>query len=57
MGDSDDLAPDIGSFIGCFIGNTWTVSTVILPSLKKKSDNQNPIRMVEVLADDVKERI
>ena len=45
------------SFMGCFIGNIWTVSTVILSSSKKKSVNQDPTRMVGVLADDVKERI
>ena len=35
MRDSNDSAPDVGSFIGSFIGNTWTVSAVILPSFKK----------------------
>jgi len=57
MGDSNDFAPDVGFFIGCFIGNIWTVSTVILPSFKKKSVNQNLTGMVGVLADDVIERI
>jgi len=37
MGDSNDFAPDVGFFIGCFIGDIWTVLTVILPSFKKKS--------------------
>ena len=57
MSDAKDFASDIVSFMGCFIGNIWTVSTVILPSFKKKSINQNPTRMFGVLADNVKERI
>jgi len=57
MGNSNDFAPDVGSFIGCFIGNIWTVSTVILPSFKKKSVNEDPTGMVGVLADEVIERI
>ena len=48
---------DIVSFVGCFIGNIWTVWTFILPSLKKKSIDENPTRVVGVLADYVKERI
>ena len=52
-----DFASDIVSFVGCFIGNKWTVSTVILRSFKKKSIDENPTRMVGFLADDVKERI
>ena len=43
--------------MGCFIGNIWTVSTVILPSFKKKSINNDPAGVVGVLADDIKERI
>ena len=35
----------------------WTVSTVILPSFKKKSIDENPTRVVGVLADYVKEGI
>jgi len=57
MGDSNDLAPDIGSFISYFIGNIWSVSTVILPSLRKMSVNEHPPRIVGVLADDAIERI
>jgi len=57
MGDSNDFTPDVGSFIGYFIENIWTLSTVILPSFKKKSVNEHPTRMVGVLADDVIERI
>jgi len=57
MGDSNDITPDVGCFIGCFIENIWTVSTVILPSFKKKSVNEDPTRMVGVLTDDVIERI
>ena len=57
MGNAKDFASDIFSFVGCFIGNIWTVSTVILPSFKKKSINENPTRVVGVLADYVKERI
>ena len=57
MSDSKNFAPDVVSFIGCFIGNIWTVSTVILSSFNKKSIIDDPARVVEVLADDVKERI
>ena len=57
MGNAKDLASDIVSFVGCFIGNIWTVSTVILHSFKKKPIDENPTRVVGVLADDVKERI
>ena len=57
MGNAKDFASDIVSFVGCFIGDIWTVSTVILPSLKKESINENPTRVVGVLADYVKERI
>jgi len=57
MGDSNDFAPDVGSFIGSLIDHLWTVSTVMLPSFKKKSVDENPTRMVGVLADDVIERI
>ena len=57
MGNVKDFASDIVSFMGCFLGNIWTVSTVILPSFKKKSIDENPTRVVGVLANDVKERI
>ena len=57
VGNSDNFAPDVVSFIGCFIGNIWTVSIVILPSFKKKSINNNPAGVVVILADDIKERI
>ena len=57
MCNAKDFASDIISFLGCFIGNIWTVSTVILPSLKKKSIDENPTRVVGVLADYIKERI
>ena len=46
VGNSDDFAPDVISFIGCFIGNIWTVSTVILPSFEKKSINNYPAGVV-----------
>ena len=39
MSDAKDFASDVVSFIDCFIGNIWTVSTVILPSFKKESVN------------------
>ena len=39
MGNAKDFAFDVISFVSCFIGNIWTVSTVILPSFKKKSIN------------------
>ena len=57
MSDVKDFASDIISFMGCFIGNIWTVSTVILPSFKKQSIDENPTRVVGVLVDDVKERV
>jgi len=57
MGDGKYFAPDIGLFIGGFLGNIWTVSTVILMSFKTKSVNQEPTRMLELLADKVIERI
>ena len=57
VGNPDNLAPDAVSCIGCFIGNIWTVSTVILPSFKKKSVNNDPAGVVGVFADDIKERI
>jgi len=57
MGDGNDFAPDVGSFIGCSIGIIWTVSTIILPSLKKKSVNKYPTRMLVAFADDVITRI
>ena len=57
MGNAKDFAPDVISVVGCFVGNIWTVSTVILPSFKKKSINKNPTRVVGALADDIKERI
>ena len=57
MSNAKDFASDAISFMGCFIGNIWTVSTVILPSFKKKSIDENRTRMVGVPADDVKERI
>ena len=57
VGNPDNFAPDVVSFIGCFRGNIWTVSTVILPSFKKKSVNYDLAGVVGVLADDIKERI
>ena len=57
VGNPDNFAPDVVSCIGCFIGNIWTVSTVILPSFKEKSVNNDPARVVGVLADYIKERI
>ena len=55
--DSKNFASKVASFICCFIRNIWTVSTVILPSFKKRSIDQNPTRIVGVFADYVKERI
>ena len=57
VGNSENFAPDVVSRIGCFIGNKWTVSTVILPSFKKKSINNNPAGVVGVRADNIKEGI
>ena len=57
MGNAQDFTPDVAFFVGCFIGNIWRVSTVILPTFKKKSIDENPTRVVVVLADYVKERI
>ena len=57
MSNAKDFASDVIPFVGCIIGNIWTVSSVILPSFKKKSIDENPTRMVGVLADNVKERI
>ena len=57
MGNAKDFAFDVVSFVGCFIGNIWTVSTVILPWFKKKSIDESPTRVVGVLAKYVKERI
>ena len=52
-----EFASDIISFVGFFIGNIWTVSTVILPSFKKESIHETLTRVVGVLADYVKDRI
>ena len=57
MGDAKNFASDVVFFMGCFIGNVKTVSTVILPSFKKKSISENPTRMVGIFVEDVKERI
>ena len=57
VGNPDNFVPDVVSCVGCFIGNIWTVSTVILPSFKKKSINNDPAGVVGILADDIKERI
>ena len=57
VGNSDNFTPYVVSFISCFIGNIWTVSTVILPSFEKKSINNDPAGVVGVLADDIKERM
>ena len=57
MSNAKDFASDIVSFVGCFIGNIWTVPTVILPSLKKTYIDEDRTRMVGVLANDVKQRI
>ena len=55
--NSYNFAPDVVFCIGCFIGNIWTVSTVMFPSFKKKSINNDPAGVVGILADDIKERI
>ena len=57
MGDSENPASNSISSIGCFIRNIWTVLTVILPSFKKKSINENQTIVVEVLANNIKEKI
>ena len=57
MGNAKDLASNNVFFVGCFIGNIGTVSTVILRCFKKKSIDDNPTRVVGVLADYVKDRI
>ena len=57
LSNANNFASDVISFVGCLIGNILPVSTVILPSLKKKSIDENPTRVVGVLADYVKERI
>ena len=57
MVNEKDFACDVISFVSCFIGNIWTVLTVILPSFKKKSIDENSTRVVGVLADYIKERI
>ena len=57
MSNGKDFASDVISFVGCFLGNIWTFSTVILPSFKKKSINENPTMVVGVLANYIKERI
>ena len=57
VGNPDNFAPDVVSFIGCFIENIWTVSTVILPSFKKKSINNDPAWVVGIVADNIIERI
>ena len=57
MGDSNDFAPDVGSFIDYCIGKIWTVSTVILLTFRKKSVNEYLNGRLGVLADDVIEKI
>ena len=53
----DNFAHDVVSCIGCFMGNIWTVSTVILPSFKKKSINNFPAGVVCVFVDNIKKSI
>ena len=57
VGNPENFALDVFSCIGCFIGNIWTVSTVILLSFKKNSISNDPARVVGLLADDIKETI
>ena len=57
MTNEKDFASDVISFVSCFTGNIWTVSTVVLPSFKKKSIDENSTMVVGVLADYIKERI
>ena len=57
MGNVKDFAPDVISFVSYFIETIWTVSTVILSSFKKRSIDENPTRVVGVLADYIKEGI
>ena len=46
VSNSNNFSPNVISCIGCFIGNIWTVSTVILPSFEKKSINNYPAGVV-----------
>ena len=57
VGNAKDFTSDIVSLVSCFIGNIWTVSTVILHFFKKESIDENPTRVVGVLADYVEEKI
>ena len=57
VGNPGNFSSDVVSFIGCFIDDIWRVATVILPSFKKKSINNNPAGVVGVPADDIKKRI
>ena len=47
VGNAKDFASDIVSFMGCFIGNIWTVSTVILPCFKTESIDEIQLRWLE----------
>ena len=57
MSDSNNFTGDVGFFICCLIGKIWTLSTVILPSLHKRSVKKDPTGMVGALAEDVIEWI
>ena len=57
VGNAKNLGSDIVCFVGCLIGKIWTVSTVILPSFKKESIDENPTSVVGVPAEYSKERI
>ena len=57
VSNPDNFTSNVVSCMGCFTGNFCTVSSVILPAFKKKSINNDPARVVGVLADNIKERI
>ena len=57
MDDSKNFASNVISIIGCFIRNIRRVSTVILPSFKQMSIDEDSTRVGRVLYNDVKERI
>ena len=57
VGNAKDFGSDIVSIVSYFMGKIWTVSTVILPSFKKESIDENSTKVLGVLADYVKDRI
>ena len=57
MSDVYDFTSNVVSFMGCFIENIWTVSTVILLCFKEKFIDEDRTKVIGVLVDDVKESI